>query len=83
MPHLTIFLFRLFLINYESKFDAPLKSPFYGQLRIQEFRNCELLSLVGPKRITRNPGLFDFLQDHQVSASKTKISGPFYSSNPC
>ena len=35
--------------------DAHVKSPFYMDLGIQEFRNCELLQAVSAKGITQNP----------------------------
>ena len=49
-----------------SNFDAHVKSPFYVDLGIQEFRNCELLSVVSAKGITQNLEFADFLRDHQV-----------------
>jgi len=50
---------------YGLKFDAHVKSPFYMDLGIQVFRNCELLKAVSPKGVTKYPELSDFLRDHQ------------------
>jgi hypothetical protein len=51
-------------IIVKEKFDRPVKNPFFRQLRIWGFRNCELLSAVSPKGIARNAELFDVLRDH-------------------
>ena len=58
------------------KLDAHIKSPFYIDLGIQEFRNFELLKAVGAKGITQNPELSDFLHGCQVYISFVPFMPP-------